>query len=204
MDDDEQEEGEIRPEVGNKDEPMADDKSNICGGAPDDDHHETKVLPKPTTVVGNIDSNVDKPEVAHATAGDLSEEEKSNLPVGGDNEEQINYENPIPKTIETIEITQTINVVNLIRTGKNTAHVEFTPKPRPKCTVDIGPIQNLVPLGCFGPFPNNPNSPFSFKTPAYTRNTNPKKNSKSGGPTTNKRKRIKSPNQSNKQLPPFI
>lgn len=82
MDDDEQEEGEIRPEVGNKDEPMGDDKSDICGGAPDDDHHETEVLPEPTTVAGNIDSDVDKPEMSRAIAGDLPKEEKSNLPVG--------------------------------------------------------------------------------------------------------------------------
>ncbi|CAI9299022.1 unnamed protein product [Lactuca saligna] len=106
--------------------------------------------------------------------------------------------------VETVEITQTINVGNLIHTGENVTHMEFAPKPRPEGMVDIEPIKNLVLLGCFCPFPNNPNSPFSFKTPACIHNTNSKKNSKSAGPTTNKRKRIKSPIQSNKQLPPSI
>ncbi|CAH1448572.1 unnamed protein product [Lactuca virosa] len=66
----------------------------------------------------------------------------------------------------------------------------YIPINGPPVTYTFGPLENLVPLGCFGSFPNN-TMPFSF-TSQQTQNNELHSNSYSGGgPKHKKRKRGK-------------
>ncbi|CAH1415580.1 unnamed protein product [Lactuca virosa] len=62
----------------------------------------------------------------------------------------------------------------------------YIPINGPPVTYTLGPLENLVPLGCFGPFPNN-TMPLSF-TSQQAQNNELHSNSNSGGGPKHKKK----------------
>ncbi|CAH1450255.1 unnamed protein product [Lactuca virosa] len=70
----------------------------------------------------------------------------------------------IPKASATIEIPQNQYIGTQLCINENMEHMTPILVAHTSKLPDIGPIQNLVPLGCFGLFPNNKSSPFSFKS----------------------------------------
>ncbi|KAI3751227.1 hypothetical protein L2E82_22275 [Cichorium intybus] len=110
----------------------------------------------------------------------------------GGNYETGNNEVVSPKNRESVEVPD--NHISGTRIGDNSQLPKVQPFfPGPIETNTIGPIENLVPLGCFGPFPNNGgNYEFTFKAhKAHTSVSNVGTESNSGGPTPKKRKRDK-------------
>ncbi|CAI9294559.1 unnamed protein product [Lactuca saligna] len=132
--------------------------------------------------------NDDCPIDQHTPTGDESPPKSPATEVNGNKESKVNE--PLgtihkPMHDEAL-ISHNILVVPGIpneatrsRHETSVSNMDHTPTFGPPKSHNIGPIHNLVPLGCFGPFPNN-TTPFSFTSPQAQSNDSDNKDTNSG------------------------
>ncbi|CAI9299878.1 unnamed protein product [Lactuca saligna] len=111
-----------------------------------------------------------------------NEKSPNNLPL------KPNHEAACINALTNINSGTSYEIPNIFSKLTNTHNKEHTPINGPSDTYTLGPLEKLVPLGCFGPFPNN-NVPFSFTS--VQKNDSHSNSNSGGGPKHKKRKRDK-------------